>query len=177
MAYFSFEVEAIAERIRYERFASSFDYVPATSLKPATFHRLIYELTYQYKPLWLVGLPLFFSIFGMPQLYAGLRRYPNLAKLFRDYIFWGPTFELMADEGIGVALFLETVLRIAGESIWRFYGLDTSSSSAECRFPISASMGNNPSDSPARGHYPAEETRRWPSLKAFLDRFPNKRRQ
>jgi hypothetical protein len=65
-------LEAIAQRIRYEVFASSFDYVPVDRLALPSPRRFKFVPLHQYKPLWLLSVPItlgswyFFGPFSKP---------------------------------------------------------------------------------------------------------------
>jgi hypothetical protein len=52
-------LEAVVNRVRHERILKSFDFVPMSEVTAKAPNRLFAEPLYQYRPLWLVLIPLF----------------------------------------------------------------------------------------------------------------------
>lgn len=115
-------LEFVAQRIRYERYAESFDYVYTKEL-PSTLRnrRFRKEWLYQYQPLWRLCIPV---LVAASNLIAGT--WPK-ARVFLLYLPYSPKIHPGLLIAVGKATLLETALRVVGEVVWRYLRLDTAS--------------------------------------------------
>ena len=113
-------LEYVAQRILYERYAESFDYVDKdelpTMLRDRRFHK---ERLYQYLPLWRLFIPL---IAAASNIVAGM--WPR-ARPFLLYFPHSPKISPSLLVAIGRVTVLETALRVLGEVFWRYIRLDS----------------------------------------------------
>jgi hypothetical protein len=112
-------LEFIAQRIRYERYAESFDFVH-TSLLSKPQRRFGKELLYQYQPLWRLGIPAgIVAANFVAGTWPGLRRWII-------YIPYSPNIHWQVLFVVAKGIVGETVLRVVWELVWRWLGMDTS---------------------------------------------------
>lgn len=107
---------AIANRLRHERISRSFDFVTISELASEVPTPLFAEPLYQYKPLWLILIPLFISGYfiaaPLPQILKE-NLPPEMAIIIRNNTLM-----------MGIVLLLETGLRVGLEIAWRYLRLD-----------------------------------------------------
>jgi len=114
-------LEFIAQRIRYERYAESFDYVDTAESPPKSGDsRFGKERLYQYQPLWRLCIP---GLIAALNLLSAT--WPQ-ARRFLVYLPYSPKVDANLLSVIGKGALLETLLRVAGEAVWRYLRLDTS---------------------------------------------------
>lgn len=113
-------LELIAQRIRYERYAETFNFVATTEL-PSRHHRFRKEWLYQYQPRWRLCLPIAIATSNLVSA-----TWPQ-ARRFLLYLPYSPKVDPRFLSVIGTATLIETTLRIVGEAVWRYFGLDTAS--------------------------------------------------
>ncbi|KAI9768116.1 MAG: hypothetical protein M1839_004197 [Geoglossum umbratile] len=115
-------LEFIAQRIRYERYAESFDYVDTADIRSKSGEsRFGKERLYQYQPLWRLCIPgLIAALNILSATWPQVRR-------FLVYLPYSPKVDANLLSVIGKGALLETLLRVAGEAVWRYLRLDTSS--------------------------------------------------
>jgi hypothetical protein len=106
-------LEAVAERVRYERFANSFDYRPVSRLWEREPSRLKTEPSYQFPRLWLVGIPAFFSV----------------GQRISEWMMGGWFSKGNEDAAgifmtVGMLVAWEAIGRIVVETFWRYFRLD-----------------------------------------------------
>jgi len=110
-------LEAIASRVRHERIAKSFDFIKSNELELEIPARLSVEPLYQYQPLLLITMPLFISAYliaaPVPQC-AVDELPPELSRVYQNNA-----------RKMGIALLLETGLRVVLEIVWRYLRIDT----------------------------------------------------
>jgi hypothetical protein len=112
-------LEFIAQRLRYERYAESFDYVEIEEHPSRLTHpRFEKEQLYQYHPTWRLSIP---SLIAASNLISAT--WPR-ARMFLLYLPYSPKINSKLLSIIGKAIILETGLRIdlnlAQTSVWRF---------------------------------------------------------
>jgi hypothetical protein len=110
-------LEFIAQRVRYERFAQSFDFIDS-SARPKPQRRFGKELLYQYQPLWTLFIPAGISA---GNLIAAT--WPR-ARPWLIYIPHSPKIDTRLLSVVGKALIHETVLRVSWELAWRWLRMD-----------------------------------------------------
>lgn len=106
-------LEAVAERVRYERFANSFDYRPVSRLWEREPNRLKTEPSYQFPRLWLVGIPAFFTV----------------GQRISEWMMGGWFSKGNEDAAgifmtVGILVVWEAIGRIVVETFWRYFRLD-----------------------------------------------------
>lgn len=115
-------IEAVAKRIRYERFAHSFDLVPMLELSHPSARtmsrRLWDEPLYQFKSRWLVASSLGYALLCYPYLWRVLDKLmletePDQMDLLD-----------VVDSMLGTAVAVEIVGRVGVELVWRWLRLD-----------------------------------------------------
>jgi hypothetical protein len=113
-------LEFLAQRIRYERYASSFDYIKTEDIDSRVRdRRFAKEWLYQYQPLWRLCVPAFLIA---SNLIAAT--WPS-ARPFLLYLPYSPIIDVRLIQFVGEMTFVETVLRVLGEVCWRYFGWDT----------------------------------------------------
>lgn len=113
-------LEFIAQRIRYERYAKSFDFFDSsTQLKQQP--RFGEELLYQYQPLWRLCIPVSMSAANLVAA-----SWPR-ARPWLIYIPYSPKIEPRLLSVVGKALIYETLSRVGWELVWRWLWMDTHS--------------------------------------------------
>lgn len=120
MGFLIFEfprLEFVAQRVRYERFAESFDFVDRSS-QPKWQRRFGKELLYQYKPLWTLCIP---TVISAANLAAAT--WPR-ARQWLIYVPHSPKIDTRLLSLIARALMYETILRVSWELVWRLIKLD-----------------------------------------------------
>lgn len=123
-------LEAVAERVRYERYANSFDYVPVHELSVKETTRLDVERSYQFPRRWLLGIPL---------------TYTMLAFVSQRWV-WGPgkagawygSFNSEVSKLFALGVLWEIPGRIVVEFVWRYFMLDIESQGASHGYSINA---------------------------------------
>jgi hypothetical protein len=98
-------LKAITRRLRASRLAESFDYVSPSELPNNKYHRLDLEISYQYQPWWIVGIPAAYTAYCYAVSYKG-----EALKFARK---------------LGIVMCFETLGRMIGETVWRYVGLDS----------------------------------------------------
>jgi len=111
-------LEFIAQRIRYERYAESFDFVDS-SAKPKRQRRFEKELLYQYQPLWKLCIPA-----GISALNLAAATWPT-ARPWLIYLPHSPAIHPRLLSVVAKAIVYETVARVGWELIWRWLRMDT----------------------------------------------------
>jgi hypothetical protein len=111
-------LEFIARRIRYERYADSFDFVDS-SAKSKPQRRFRKELFYQYQPLWKLCVAASISALNM-----AAATWPG-ARPWLIYLPHSPAIHPRLLSVVGKAIAYETVARVGWELIWRWLGMDT----------------------------------------------------
>jgi len=111
-------LEFVAQRIRYERYAESFNFTH-TSLLSKPRRRFGKELLYQYQPLWRLGIPAgIVAANFVAGTWPGLRRW-------MIYIPYSPNIHRQVLFVVAKGIVGETVLRVVWELVWRWLGMDT----------------------------------------------------
>ncbi|KAF4627166.1 hypothetical protein G7Y89_g10991 [Cudoniella acicularis] len=117
-----FPLEAVAERVRYERLAHSFELVPTPALSHSSARtmsrRLREEPLYQFKSRWPIGITLALMTFGQEYFWMGFSQ-----------LVWKPepepwAFHTVVDLSISTAIVGEVVGRVVVEWVWRWFRLD-----------------------------------------------------
>jgi hypothetical protein len=98
-------LKAITRRLRDSRLAESFDYVSPSELLTNKYHRFDLEISYQYQPWWTVGIPAAYTAY----CYA--------------FSYKGEALKLAGK--LGIVMCFETLGRMLGETVWRYFGLDS----------------------------------------------------
>jgi len=111
-------LELIAQRIRYERYAETFNFIDTAEL-PSRHHRFWKEWLYQYQPVWRLCIPV-----GIAMSNLISATWPR-ARRFLLYLPYSPEIDSRFLSVVGTATFFETMLRVVGEVIWRYFGFDT----------------------------------------------------
>jgi hypothetical protein len=109
-------LEAVAERVRYERLAKSLDKISVEDLEAAEQPtRLDVEPSYQFPRRWLVWIPIGCALYGG----AGI---PLIARCLSQSRIYG--WEMALSRAIFNAVVTELVGRIVAEWCWRYFRLD-----------------------------------------------------
>jgi hypothetical protein len=112
-------LELIAEGIRYQSLIHSVDFIPGIQLATVRSYRIQLDFTHQYKPVWLIFLPLICSA-----LLIFLSQHQFLFELITPW----PSFYSNSLNRFAKHLAVETVIRLAVEYSfrmdgWRGYGI------------------------------------------------------
>jgi len=118
-------LEAVAERVRYERCANSFDYVAVSQLSEQNTNRLNLEPSYQFTRLWLLGIPVYWIVAPWP-----LKWVPGFDRIH-------PPFNQELPRLLGIGVLWEIVGRIVVETIWRCFRLDLNENGSALEFHTS----------------------------------------
>jgi hypothetical protein len=112
----------VTPRVRFERFAASFDQTPVFTRAGAPTkppHRLNFELLYQYRPAWLIFIPIMYvGILEMPQQSEGVAPYNQIMPFVRS---------------LGLLIMVETLTRAGAEVMARYFRLDVDRSRLDWR--------------------------------------------
>jgi hypothetical protein len=106
-------LKAITRRLRASRLAESFDYVSPSELLTNKYHRLDLEISYQYQPWWIVSIPAAYTAYCYAFSYKG-----EALKVARN---------------LGIVMCFETLGRMIGETVWRYFGLDSPTPASSTR--------------------------------------------
>jgi len=98
-------LKAITRRLRASRLAESFDYVLPSEPPTIKYHRLDLEISYQYQPWWIVGVPAAYTAYC--------------------YSFSYEREALRFARKLGTVMCFETLGKVIGETVWRYFGLDS----------------------------------------------------
>jgi hypothetical protein len=109
-----YRIRAVTNRVRAERYAESFKFETVGEWEQKrsmrTDHRLRKEWSYQFKPWWTVIVP--------------LALYP--ASALWMWFLSTPAYQVRMVKRAYLTLAVEPLLRIVGETVWRYFGFDTS---------------------------------------------------
>lgn len=109
-------LEAIAERIRYERYSSSFENVPQSAVAVKQPSRLRSEPSYQFPRLWQIVIPVAAAglfIYIQARFWRGDKNSPDGLPIQLEVtriLLWGVIWEIPG--------------RVVIELIWRYFSLD-----------------------------------------------------
>jgi hypothetical protein len=107
-------LDEVDRRVRYERFANSFNYTPADQLLAKESHRLHIEFSYQFPHLWLLVAP----VAGVSLMYSITPLFWRAAS--EEEIFFGKRIKMYTV----MSACGEVMGRIAIETVWRYFMLD-----------------------------------------------------